>query len=62
MDPSVRERGERLRGGRQAWAVAVDPRGDVFIAGPSNNALDGQPALGIVDIFVMKFSTDGVKY
>ena len=45
-----------------ASAVAVDPRGDVFIAGPCNNSVDGQPALGIVDIFVMKFSADGVKY
>lgn len=45
-----------------ASAVAVDPRGDVFIAGPCNKSVDGQPALGGADIFVMKVSADGVKY
>lgn len=45
-----------------AAAIAVDPRGDVFIAGPSNKSVDGQPALGGADIFVSKFSADGVKY
>ena len=28
----------------------------------SDNSVDGQPGLGEDDIFVMKFSTDGVKY
>ena len=45
-----------------ASAVAVDPRGDVFVAGQSLNSVDGQPGLGGGDIFVMKFSADGVKY
>jgi hypothetical protein len=47
---------------RFASAVAVDPRGDVFISGRSDNSFDGQPGLGADDIFVMKFSADGVKY
>src|SRR6188768_505337 len=45
-----------------ASAVAVDPRGDVFISGRSDNSYDGQPGLGEDDIFVTKFSADGVKY
>jgi len=45
-----------------ASAVAVDSRGDVLIAGPSSKPVDGQPALGLADIYVMKFSADGVKY
>jgi hypothetical protein len=45
-----------------ASALAVDPRGDVFVAGQSLNSVDGQPGLGGGDIFVMKFSADGVKY
>ena len=43
-------------------SVAVDPRGDVFISGRSDNAVDGVPGLGADDIFVMKYSADGVKY
>ena len=43
-------------------AVAVNPRGDVFVSGRSDDSVDGQPGLGEDDIFVMKFSTDGVKY
>jgi hypothetical protein len=47
----------------RASAVAVDPRGDVFIAGVCYGALDGQPGIGgDGDVFVMKFSTDGTKY
>jgi len=46
-----------------ASAVAVDPRGDVVVAGQcGGGSLDGLPALGGGDIFVMKFSADGVKY
>jgi len=47
---------------RTTPAVAVDPRGDVFISGRSDNSYDGQPGLGEDDIFVTKFSADGVKY
>jgi hypothetical protein len=43
-------------------AVGVDPRGDVFIAGSCSKSVDGQPALAGGDIFVMKYSADGVKY
>jgi len=48
--------------GAAASAVAVDGRGDVYLAGGCLNNFDGQNVLGGGDIFVMKFSPAGVKY
>ena len=43
-------------------AVAVDGRGDVYLAGNYLNTFDGQPNLGNIDFYVMKFSAAGLKY
>jgi hypothetical protein len=41
--------------------VAVDSRGDVYLAGISLNTFDGNPPLGSSDIFLSKYSAAGVK-
>ena len=41
--------------------VATDPVGDVFIAGSTTGGLDGNARTGIHDVFVTKYSPNGVK-
>ena len=44
-----------------AFTVATDVSGNVFIAGETNGALDGQTSAGGSDAFVTKYGPDGTK-
>ncbi|HWG83880.1 MAG TPA: SBBP repeat-containing protein [Deinococcales bacterium] len=44
-----------------ALAVAVDPAGNVFVAGETSGALDGNPRVANTDAFLTKFTPDGRK-
>lgn len=43
----------------QAWAVATDAAGNVFLAGETSASLLGQPHAGDVDMFALKYSSNG---
>jgi hypothetical protein len=45
----------------QAWSVAGDTAGNVYVAGWTRGALDGQPSHGGQDIVVVKYDATGVK-
>jgi len=41
--------------------VAIDASGNVFVAGATGGALDGNTPMGSFDFFVTKFSNNGVR-
>jgi hypothetical protein len=41
--------------------IAIDGRGNLFVAGRTGGALDGNVAAGADDLFVVKYSSSGVK-
>ena len=41
--------------------VAIDAAGNVFVAGATSGALDGNTLMGAFDFFVTKFNSNGVK-
>ncbi|MCA9662057.1 MAG: SBBP repeat-containing protein, partial [Myxococcales bacterium] len=41
--------------------LALDANGAIFVTGLTTGFLDGNPALGGLDVFVSKFTNDGVK-
>lgn len=41
--------------------VAIDGRGNVFVAGATGGALDGNALMGSYDFFVTKYSNTGIK-
>jgi len=45
----------------QAWSVAGDVAGNVYVAGWTRGSLDGQTSHGGQDIVVVKYDRDGVK-
>jgi len=44
-----------------AYGVAVDSSGNVYAAGYTDGALDGNSNSGGSDLFVVKYNSDGVK-
>ena len=48
-------------GNDQAKGIAVDSSGNVYAAGRTDGALDGNTNAGSSDLFVVKYSSDGVK-
>eukprot|EP01031_Cornospumella_fuschlensis_P023513 gene23513-28519_t len=49
-----------LAGSDQGWSVAMDPSGSfVYTTGGVSGAIHGESFSGDIDLFVMKFSTDG---
>ncbi len=54
----------RLIGGAstdEARGVAVGPEGSIFVTGYTHNNLDGQVNNGTADLFVSKFTSDGIR-
>lgn len=43
----------------QAWAVATDSAGNVFLAGETSSSLLGNPHAGDVDMFALKYNSSG---
>ena len=43
------------------YSVATDTNGNVYVAGSTGGALDGQTTAGGWDAFIIKYDTDGVK-
>ena len=43
----------------EAWGIAADHKGDVYVTGWTMGSL-GSTNKGITDLFVVKFSSDGV--
>jgi hypothetical protein len=43
------------------YGIAVDGSGNVYVTGGTKGRLDGNPSAGGADIFVVKYSSDGVK-
>lgn len=41
--------------------MAVDPSGNIFIAGYTNTSLDGQTKTGLYDLFIVKYDSSGTK-
>jgi hypothetical protein len=50
-----------LQGDTYGRSVATDASGNVFVAGYTTGALDGNPREGSSDLFVTKYSSSGVK-
>ncbi len=48
-------------GDDRAFGVAVDSSGNVYAAGYTSGALDGNTNAGGTDLFVVKYNSDGVK-
>ena len=48
-------------GGDGAYGVAVDSSGNVYAAGTTKGALDGNTNAGSYDLFVVKYNSSGVK-
>ena len=44
-----------------AYGVAVDSSGNVYAAGYTEGALDGNTSSGSYDLIVVKYNSDGVK-
>ncbi|MFC1769581.1 SBBP repeat-containing protein [Nitrospirota bacterium] len=45
----------------EAYAVATDSSGNVYVAGRTDGDLDGNTNAGLVDIFVIKYNSSGAK-
>ncbi|MEI1280444.1 SBBP repeat-containing protein [Leptospira venezuelensis] len=41
--------------------IASDPSGNVYVTGQAEGNLDGQTLTGIIDLFVVKYNSNGVK-
>jgi len=48
-------------GYESAWGITSDAAGNVYVAGSTAGALDGQTSAGGTDLFVTKYDTNGVK-
>jgi len=44
-----------------AFAITSDAAGNVYAAGTTNGALDGQTSVGFNDLFIIKYQADGRK-
>ncbi|MGK5092174.1 SBBP repeat-containing protein [Deltaproteobacteria bacterium TL4] len=47
--------------GDYATNIAVDTSGNVYVSGITEGALGGNTSLGSTDVFILKYSTDGVE-
>jgi Beta-propeller repeat len=47
--------------GDVSYGVAADANGNIFAAGYTSGAFDGNPNAGSADIFVVKYTSDGAK-
>ena len=45
----------------QAKGVATDSSGNVYVTGFTWAGLDGNTSAGVIDLFVVKYNSDGVK-
>ena len=45
----------------EAYGVAVDSSGNVYVAGYTNGGLDGNTLTGVYDFFVTKYDSSGNK-
>ncbi len=45
----------------QGWANAVDPFGNVYVAGETGDSLDGNPHAGLLDVFLSKYNSAGTR-
>ena len=45
----------------QAYSVATDTSGNVYVAGYTSGGLDGNPVTGVNDCFVSKYDSSGVR-
>ncbi|MDW8308677.1 MAG: SBBP repeat-containing protein, partial [Verrucomicrobiales bacterium] len=45
----------------QGWANAVDPAGNIYVAGQCSGSLDGNTYFGMDDIFLSKYTPAGVR-
>ena len=45
----------------QAYGVAVDSSGNVYVTGNTWGGLDGNTSSGDTDLFVVKYNSSGVK-
>ena len=43
------------------YAITSDAAGNVYAAGTTNGALDGQARAGFNDLFIVKYQADGRK-
>ena len=43
------------------WSIAVDGSGNIFVAGRTAGALDGNTSAGLRDVFLTKWNADGTK-
>jgi hypothetical protein len=48
-------------GTEEAYAITSDAAGNVYVAGYTDGALDGQTQVGLGDVFVVKYQSDGRK-
>lgn len=59
MAPWTRQLG--TAGWDQASAITSDAAGNVYAAGSTDGALDGQTSAGMADLFITKYDASGVK-
>ena len=45
-----------------AYGVATDSSGNVYVTGSTRGGLDGNTSAGSYDLFVVKYNSDGEKY
>ena len=45
----------------QAYSIAIDNSGNIYITGESSGGLDGNTNLGSYDLFIVKYDSSGIK-